>query len=763
MKTTRSIALGFALALSGSTSALAASYEYNNPVWYSPYGPAQPYLAQIGITDKFHLEIQKIIAGSSAAQAIKIAILDGRVDNRQIDLTRVAYSTAYRGSYSRYDKHGTHVAGIAGAALNGAGIVGVDPFAQMISIPVFDNSRWVATDLGKAALDKARSSNANVVNMSYGPTTAGDVFLSGELSLFKNYNSTSTATTGASHGMVLVRAAGNSGVNALNEYYTGNASADLSNLLIVGSVDANNVISSFSNRPGSACISTAASCAVTSANAMAQFWMVAPGENILSDLPNNYIGYMSGTSMAAPMVTGAAALVYQEALASNTPLTPGQVASILKTSATDLGVTGIDAVYGWGLLNVPAALGPLGTTSVATASTVDSGLVTTTKSRLTRSSVFGQSGAFETALDGMVVFDDYKRPFAVENAGLATPESTLVSDAVAGLTSSLAMTRTTLNDDGSQRLAMFQNAATSAPISGLSFLTDSYSVSAGLGAAKSFFTQDNPVEGKAPSFQLGSQFLTGAGDVATGFDNGLFGSADLTLTPGFVVSALYLHGSQQSPQPQAGWVDAQASDAKADDLVALGSRFALSEAASFGLSYGLLREEGSVLGLQNAGGFSLGAEGVTHLFGANFTARVSDKIDVSAFAQMSLTNTAGSENSVFAAASDWQGSKMGATVSGTDMLQPGDMVQFSVIRPWRVDKGDLVARVATGRELDGTVNYEYRRVSLSDGAAPLDLGLAYSASYGELNYGVSAWLRDNDVRHPGAGELAVAAAVDWAF
>ena len=92
MKTTRSIALGFALALSGSTSALAASYEYDNPLWYSPYGPAQPYLAQIGITPDFHKQIQSIIAASPAAKAIKIAILDGRVDNRQIDLTRVAYA-----------------------------------------------------------------------------------------------------------------------------------------------------------------------------------------------------------------------------------------------------------------------------------------------------------------------------------------------------------------------------------------------------------------------------------------------------------------------------------------------------------------------------------------------------------------------------------------------------------------------------------------------------------------------------------------------
>jgi len=74
-----------------------------------------------------------------------------------------------------------------------------------------------------------------------------------------------------------------------------------------------------------------------------------------------------------------------------------------------------------------------------------------------------------------------------------------------------------------------------------------------------------------------------------------------------------------------------------------------------------------------------------------------------------------------------------------------------------------VARVAVGRELDGTVNYETRSVSIGTGDVPVDVGLTYSKSAGDFGYGVSAWLRDPDVRSLGLGEVAIAAAMNWRF
>jgi serine protease len=62
--------------------------------------------------------------------------------------------------------------------------------------------------------------------------------------------------------------------------------------------------------------------------------------------------FLSGTSMAAPHVSGVAALVFGK----NPNLTPLQVESILENTAADLGPAGYDPTFGWGLVNAKAAL-----------------------------------------------------------------------------------------------------------------------------------------------------------------------------------------------------------------------------------------------------------------------------------------------------------------------------------------------------------------------------------------------------------------------
>lgn len=62
--------------------------------------------------------------------------------------------------------------------------------------------------------------------------------------------------------------------------------------------------------------------------------------------------FSSGTSMAAPHVSGVAALVFGK----NPNLTPSQVESILENTAADLGPAGYDPTFGWGLVNAAAAL-----------------------------------------------------------------------------------------------------------------------------------------------------------------------------------------------------------------------------------------------------------------------------------------------------------------------------------------------------------------------------------------------------------------------
>jgi hypothetical protein len=149
-----------------------------------------------------------------------------------------------------------------------------------------------------------------------------------------------------------VFAAGNDGVSQTADV-DWSAVGAVDNLLIVGSVNPAGEISSFSNRPGEACLTTGGVCA-EGARLMDRF-LVAPGELIF--MPDGEGGYtrLSGTSFAAPLVSGAAALVKGEWRWLN----GGDVAEVLLSTAQDLGAPGVDPVYGHGLLDVEAAMGPI--------------------------------------------------------------------------------------------------------------------------------------------------------------------------------------------------------------------------------------------------------------------------------------------------------------------------------------------------------------------------------------------------------------------
>ena len=80
--------------------------------------------------------------------------------------------------------------------------------------------------------------------------------------------------------------------------------------------------------------------------------LAAPGDEILSTFPYKSFGYMSGTSMAAPIVSGVAALVW-----GNKPsLTNTQVEQRLFSTADDVGKKGRDDLYGYGRINANQAV-----------------------------------------------------------------------------------------------------------------------------------------------------------------------------------------------------------------------------------------------------------------------------------------------------------------------------------------------------------------------------------------------------------------------
>ncbi|MCE2516687.1 MAG: S8 family serine peptidase [Alphaproteobacteria bacterium] len=129
--------------------------------------------------------------------------------------------------------------------------------------------------------------------------------------------------------------------------------------LVVVATDDNNTITSFSNGCGDA----------------KNFCLAAPGDDIKSTNGLNSTPYIDlpGTSMAAPHVTGAIAVLAD--MYPNLLDNPENISQILLETATDLGATGVDDVYGHGLLNLQKATGPLGEINIADSSSGASGSV----------------------------------------------------------------------------------------------------------------------------------------------------------------------------------------------------------------------------------------------------------------------------------------------------------------------------------------------------------------------------------------------------
>ncbi|MBA4091024.1 MAG: hypothetical protein C0494_10580 [Sphingobium sp.] len=243
--------------------------------------------------------------------------------------------------------HGTAVASLIVGAHDNRGVMGLAPTAQVIAFNPFDSTMTAGWGDIATGLRLFADRGVSVVNMSLG--VPGWTLSDGWNTVF-----TEDKLNKAAKEQLFVLAAGNDGV-----VQPGNILWSDKNpaFIVVGSVDPNGNISSFSNTPGSTCLlkDAKAICDAKSDKLMNHF-MVAPGEFMLVSDGAGGVTRMSGTSFAAPLVSGTATLI-----ADRWPWLskrPGDIADIILNTAKDLGAPGVDAVYGHGMLDVTAALSP---------------------------------------------------------------------------------------------------------------------------------------------------------------------------------------------------------------------------------------------------------------------------------------------------------------------------------------------------------------------------------------------------------------------
>jgi hypothetical protein len=238
-----------------------------------------------------------------------VCIIDSGIYRDHEDLADVNIVGGYPGGWDTDTcGHGTHVAGTIAAMNNGTGVIGVTPgTVSLYIVKVYgDNCSWIYSSNLIDAANHCRDAGANIINMSLG----GAYYSSYENSKFQElYNG----------GLLLIAAAGNDGGTA----YDYPASYD--SVISVAAVDQNNLIASFSQQND-------------------KVELAAPGVAIYNTWNDGGYATMSGTSMATPHISAAAAVVWS----SNPAKTNAEIRAVLRQTALDLGPAGRDDAYGYG-------------------------------------------------------------------------------------------------------------------------------------------------------------------------------------------------------------------------------------------------------------------------------------------------------------------------------------------------------------------------------------------------------------------------------
>lgn len=303
------------LAAELSRGGLVESFQKNyifTPEGMTPNDPqfvSQTWLSQVGVDEAWNL--------TTGDERIIIGVVDTGVDGTHADL-----KTKIIDGWNTYDNnatyadvmgHGTEVAGVAAAISdNTLGVSGVAWDCPIIAVRATDSSGNGTARHIAAGILWAAGRGAKVINASFAP-------------LWSNRVVKAAAQSAFNRGSLVVISAGNAGGTATSGGYD--------EAVFVGAVTDQNEIAYFSDRGPFVDLT-------------------APGVEILTTQRGGGYGVASGTSFAAPIVSGVAALAWS----TNPDLRPVSIVSALTSTAMDRGTPGSDIEYGTGVVQAAQAV-----------------------------------------------------------------------------------------------------------------------------------------------------------------------------------------------------------------------------------------------------------------------------------------------------------------------------------------------------------------------------------------------------------------------
>jgi hypothetical protein len=431
-----------------------------------------------------------------------------------------------------------------------------------------------------------------------------------------------------------------------------------------------------------------------------EWCMAAPGTNIYATVDTsdaavsgNYAS-MSGTSMAAPQVSGAVAVLRSQWPSKSA----AEIVEILYDTATDKGDVGTDEIYGRGLLNLGNAVTAQGALTLYTASG---------ESYVASESNLSASGALGDALSqslSTAVYDQYKRDYYVDLNNTADDDTRDIANELAF--SSSVLSKVSFKSG----VSLLGNLATGAlQVQGQ---IDDISMS--------FSQKQNPAEAFAFN-----QFtdVKGISDAYS-----LYGNSHLSM----IENAETLNFSTTGDvQTSIGLVSGFTDDSGEHKMNGLNisSKIEPSKNLSITAQLSHIQEDDTFLSSYFSGAYQTGVADTRSL---NLIAesRINPRLNFIAQYNQGLTHVETLDSSVVSEVSNIVSSGYSMSLVGKDIYTRGDKLFTTFKQPLKVNSGEMTLTNASGLNADDTISFTDESVDLSPTGTEKILTLGYST---ELN------------------------------
>ena len=329
------------------------------------------YYLQNNISGQYDINVVPAWSITTGSSSITVAVIDEGVDPDHEDLSgsvlqgytigdATGYGQPQNANSLNYKGHGVACAGIIGARNNLKGILGVAYGVNILPVNVvpytpyeyykygvkYVYNGFTTTDTDLAYAIQWAAERSDILSCSWGSNS--------EMSVVKTAINNAMSNGRNGKGCIVVASSGNNYPSQSTIQFP----ARIDGVIAVGAINRYGIIQSYSQRGNELDLVAPSGLCNLQGDVVTTDRMNNLGYNPYAvasgtDLTNtNYTQKFGGTSAACPQVAGVAALM----LSANPNLTVSQVRSKLRSTATDLGSTGFDTTFGYGLVNANAAV-----------------------------------------------------------------------------------------------------------------------------------------------------------------------------------------------------------------------------------------------------------------------------------------------------------------------------------------------------------------------------------------------------------------------